>query len=161
MEHLDDKEDITIYMHTKAISTYALNSLVDVMAYVKPEVATVCVGTVAGVASTVLAAGERYKHSRVVLVTILPDTSRICQRRNGSLLTIVFEFVLYTCSLICLLCTLGTVEAKGRQCQIVELCFASQSLVLKGISLRWGLCVILKIALSTNMVCLSSVKHFD
>ena len=63
MEELDPQRDITMYIHTKAISSYALNALVDVMQYVKPDVATVCVGTVAGVASTVLAAGQRYDHT--------------------------------------------------------------------------------------------------
>lgn len=59
MEQLDPKADITMYIHTKAISMYALNAIVDVMKYVQSDVATVCIGTVAGVASTVLAAGER------------------------------------------------------------------------------------------------------
>merc|ERR1719230_84413 len=42
---------------------YALNAIVDVMKYVQSDVATVCIGTVAGVASTVLADGERGKRS--------------------------------------------------------------------------------------------------
>ena len=70
MEELDPQRDITMYIHTKAISSYALNALVDVMQYVKPDVATVCVGTVAGVASTVLAAGQRYDHTHTLSLSV-------------------------------------------------------------------------------------------
>ena len=72
LQSADEKRDIQIYINSPGGSVYAGLGIYDTMQFVKPDVATICTGLAASMASVLLcagAAGKRaaLKHSRVML----------------------------------------------------------------------------------------------
>jgi ATP-dependent Clp protease protease subunit len=72
LEGEDPDKDIHMYINSPGGSTYALMAIYDTMQFVKPEVATYCMGLAASAAAVILAAGAKGKrfalpHSRVMI----------------------------------------------------------------------------------------------
>lgn len=61
LEAQDIKSDIKLYINSPGGSVYAAMAIYDTMRYVKPDVATICVGTAASAAALLLAAGAKGK----------------------------------------------------------------------------------------------------
>jgi ATP-dependent Clp protease protease subunit len=72
LQSVDEKRDIQIYINSPGGSVYAGFGIYDTMQFVKPDVATICTGLAASMASVLLCAGApgkraALKHSRVML----------------------------------------------------------------------------------------------
>ncbi|NCD71166.1 ATP-dependent Clp endopeptidase proteolytic subunit ClpP [Mucilaginibacter agri] len=72
LQSVDEKRDIQIYINSPGGSVYAGLGIYDTMQFVKPDVATICTGLAASMASVLLCAGATgkraaLKHSRVML----------------------------------------------------------------------------------------------
>jgi len=72
LEGEDPDKDIHMYINSPGGSTYALMAIYDTMQFVKPDVATYCMGLAASAAAVILAAGAEGKrfalpHSRVMI----------------------------------------------------------------------------------------------
>jgi ATP-dependent Clp protease protease subunit len=72
LEGEDPDKDISIYINSPGGSTYALMAIYDTMQFVKPDVATYCMGLAASAAAVLLAGGAKGKrfalpHSRIML----------------------------------------------------------------------------------------------
>ena len=70
LEGEDPDKDINLYINSPGGSTYALMAIYDTMQFIKPNVATYCMGLAASAAAVLLAAGEKGKrfalpHSRI------------------------------------------------------------------------------------------------
>jgi len=61
LESEDPKKDIQLYINSPGGSVTAGLAILDTMNYIKPNVATVCVGIAASAAAVILAAGEKGK----------------------------------------------------------------------------------------------------
>lgn len=61
LESEDDKKDIKLYINSPGGSVTAGMAVYDAMQYVKPDVATVCVGVAASMAAVLLASGAKGK----------------------------------------------------------------------------------------------------
>ena len=76
LENEDPKKDIFIYINTPGGSVTAGMAIYDTMQYVKPDVATMCVGMAASMGSILLAGGAKGKryalpNSRVMIHQVL------------------------------------------------------------------------------------------
>ena len=58
LEGEDPDKDINLYINSPGGSTYALMAIYDTMQFIKPAVATYCMGLAASAAAVLLAAGE-------------------------------------------------------------------------------------------------------
>jgi len=72
LEGEDPDKDIHMYINSPGGSTYALMAIYDTMQFIKPDVATYCMGLAASAAAVILAAGAKGKrfalpHSRVMI----------------------------------------------------------------------------------------------
>lgn len=72
LEGEDPDKDISIYINSPGGSTYALMAIYDTMQFVKPDVATYCMGLAASAAAVLLAGGAKGKrfalpHSRIMM----------------------------------------------------------------------------------------------
>jgi ATP-dependent Clp protease, protease subunit len=72
LESMDPDRDIQIYINSPGGSFTALTAIYDTMRYVKPDVATVCMGQAASAAAVLLAAGTKGKrialpNSRIII----------------------------------------------------------------------------------------------
>ncbi|WCT11077.1 ATP-dependent Clp protease proteolytic subunit [Mucilaginibacter jinjuensis] len=72
LQSIDEKRDIQIYINSPGGSVYAGFGIYDTMQFVNPDVATICTGLAASMASVLLCAGApgkraALKHSRVML----------------------------------------------------------------------------------------------
>ena len=72
LEGEDPDKDISIYINSPGGSTYALMAIYETMQFVKPDVATYCMGLAASAAAVLLAGGAKGKrfaleHSRIML----------------------------------------------------------------------------------------------
>jgi len=72
LEGEDPDKDINLYINSPGGSTYALMAIYDTMQFVKPNVATYCMGLAASAAAVLLAGGTKGKrfalqHSRVMV----------------------------------------------------------------------------------------------
>ena len=72
LEGEDPDKDIAMYINSPGGSTYALMAIYDTMQFIKPAVATYCMGLAASAAAVLLAGGAKGKrfalpHSRVML----------------------------------------------------------------------------------------------
>lgn len=61
LEHLDPKKDIKLYINSPGGLVTATLAIYDTMQYVKPDIATICVGMAASGAAVILAAGAPKK----------------------------------------------------------------------------------------------------
>lgn len=61
LEHEDSKKDIKLYINSPGGSVSAGLAIYDAMQYVKPDVATVCLGMAASMGAVLLAAGAKGK----------------------------------------------------------------------------------------------------
>ncbi len=61
LEHEDPKKDIKLYLNTPGGSVTAGLAIYDTMQYVKPDVATMCVGMAASMGAVLLGAGAKGK----------------------------------------------------------------------------------------------------
>lgn len=61
LEHEDPKKDIKLYINTPGGSVTAGMAIYDTMHYIKPDVATMCVGIAASMGAFLLAAGAKNK----------------------------------------------------------------------------------------------------
>jgi ATP-dependent Clp protease protease subunit len=61
LEHEDPKKEIKLYINTPGGSVSAGMAIYDTMQYVKPDVATICVGIAASMGAVLLAAGKKGK----------------------------------------------------------------------------------------------------
>ena len=61
LESIDPKKDIYLYVNSPGGSVTAGLAILDTMAYVKPDVATVCVGMAASAAAVILSSGQKGK----------------------------------------------------------------------------------------------------
>lgn len=59
LEHEDPKKEIRVYLNTPGGSVTAGMAIYDTMQYVRPEVATICVGMAASMGAVLLAAGRK------------------------------------------------------------------------------------------------------
>jgi ATP-dependent Clp protease protease subunit len=72
LEGEDPDKDISIYINSPGGSTTALMAIYDTMQFIKPDVATYCMGLAASAAAVLLAGGAKGKrfalpHSRIML----------------------------------------------------------------------------------------------
>ena len=72
LESTDSSKDIQIYINSPGGSVYAGLGIYDTMQYINPDVATICTGLAASMASVLLCAGKQGKrtalpHSRVLI----------------------------------------------------------------------------------------------
>jgi len=72
LESVDPDRDITIYINSPGGSFTALTAIYDTMQYVRPDIATVCMGQAASAAAVLLAAGTPGKrmalpNSRIII----------------------------------------------------------------------------------------------
>jgi ATP-dependent Clp protease, protease subunit len=72
LESIDPDREISIYINSPGGSHTAMTAIYDTMQFIRPEIATVCVGQAAGAAAVLLAAGTPGKraalpHSRILL----------------------------------------------------------------------------------------------
>lgn len=72
----DSKKDIQLYINSPGGSVYAGLSILDTMNYVKPDVATICVGMAASMGAVLLAGGAKGKrralpNSRIMIHQVL------------------------------------------------------------------------------------------
>ncbi len=72
LEGEDPDKDINLYINSPGGSTYALMAIYDTMQFVKPDIATYCMGLAASAAAVLLAGGKKGKrfalpHSRVMV----------------------------------------------------------------------------------------------
>jgi len=72
LEGEDPDKDINLYINSPGGSTYALMAIYDTMQFIKPPVATTCMGLAASAAAVLLAAGAEGKrfalpHSRIMI----------------------------------------------------------------------------------------------
>jgi ATP-dependent Clp protease protease subunit len=72
LEGEDPDKDINLYINSPGGSTYALMAIYDTMQFIKPAVATYCMGLAASAAAVLLAAGAKGKrfalpHSRIMI----------------------------------------------------------------------------------------------
>ena len=72
LEREDPEKDIQLYINSPGGSVTALLAIYDTMQYVRPDVATTCMGQAASAAAVLLAAGARGKrlglpHSRILI----------------------------------------------------------------------------------------------
>ena len=72
LEGEDPDKDIALYINSPGGSTYALMAVYDTMQFVKPDVATYCMGLAASAAAVLLAGGAHGKrfalpHSRIMV----------------------------------------------------------------------------------------------
>ncbi len=72
LDSTDRARDINMYINSPGGSVYAGLGVYDTMQYVAPDVATICIGVAASMASVLLAAGTKgkraaLKHSRVMM----------------------------------------------------------------------------------------------
>src|SRR3954447_11746655 len=70
LESEDPEKDISLYINSPGGSVYAGLAIYDTMQYIKPDVATICMGQAASAAAVLLSAGTKGKryglpHSRV------------------------------------------------------------------------------------------------
>jgi len=63
LESKDSEKDIQLYINSPGGSVTAGLAIYDTMQYIKPDVATICVGMAASMAATILAAGAKGKRS--------------------------------------------------------------------------------------------------
>jgi ATP-dependent Clp protease, protease subunit len=80
LESMDPDRDITIYINSPGGSFTALTAIYDTMRFVKPDIATVCLGQAASAAAVLLAAGAPGKrlalpNSRILIHQPYTDTS--------------------------------------------------------------------------------------
>lgn len=61
LESEDEKKDIKLYINSPGGSVTAGMAIYDTMQYVKPDVATICIGVAASMGATLLAAGQKGK----------------------------------------------------------------------------------------------------
>jgi ATP-dependent Clp protease protease subunit len=72
LESMDPDRDISIYINSPGGSYTAMTAIYDTIQFVKPEIATVCLGQAASAAAVLLAAGQPGKrfalpHSRILI----------------------------------------------------------------------------------------------
>jgi ATP-dependent Clp protease protease subunit len=72
LEGEDPDKDISLYINSPGGSTYALMAIYDTMQFIKPDVATYCMGLAASAAAVLLAGGKKGKrfalpHSRIMV----------------------------------------------------------------------------------------------
>jgi len=72
LEGEDPEKDINLYINSPGGSTYALMAIYDTMQFIKPDVATYCMGLAASAAAVLLAGGTNGKrfalpHSRIMV----------------------------------------------------------------------------------------------
>jgi len=72
LEGEDPDKDISIYINSPGGSTYALMAIYDTMQFVKPDIATYCMGLAASAAAVLMAGGAKGKryalpHARIML----------------------------------------------------------------------------------------------
>src|SRR5574343_553516 len=61
LDHMDPKKDIYLYINSPGGSVSAGMAILDTMNFVKPDIATVCVGIAASAAAVILSAGKKGK----------------------------------------------------------------------------------------------------
>ncbi|HUC31218.1 MAG TPA: ATP-dependent Clp endopeptidase proteolytic subunit ClpP [Candidatus Paceibacterota bacterium] len=79
LEHEDPKKDIKLYINSPGGSVTAGMAIYDTMQYVKPDVATMCVGIAASMGAFLLAAGKKGKrftlpNSEILLHQVAVDS---------------------------------------------------------------------------------------
>ncbi|MDR0619121.1 MAG: ATP-dependent Clp endopeptidase proteolytic subunit ClpP [Bacteroidales bacterium] len=72
LDSADSRKDIQIYLNSPGGSVYDGLGIYDTMQYVSPDIATICTGMAASMASIILCAGEKgkrtaLKHSRILI----------------------------------------------------------------------------------------------
>lgn len=78
LEHEDSKKEIKLYLNTPGGSVTAGMAIYDTMQYIKPDVATICVGMAASMGAVLLAAGKKGKrfslpNSQILLHQIMME----------------------------------------------------------------------------------------
>lgn len=63
LEHMDSERDITLYINSPGGSFTALMAIYDTMQFVRPDIATVCIGQAASAAAVLLAGGTKGKRA--------------------------------------------------------------------------------------------------
>jgi ATP-dependent Clp protease protease subunit len=71
LESEDPEKDISVYVNSPGGDVYAGLAIYDTMAFVKPDVRTICVGTAMSMGAVILAAGAKGKRSALPNAKIL------------------------------------------------------------------------------------------
>lgn len=77
LESEDPKKDASLYINSPGGYIHSGLAILDTMQYVKPDIATVCVGMAASMASVILSAGKKGKRS------ILPHAQIMIHQPHG------------------------------------------------------------------------------
>jgi ATP-dependent Clp protease protease subunit len=71
LESEDPEKDVSVYVNSPGGDVYAGLAIYDTMAFVKPDVRTICVGTAMSMGAVILAAGTKGKRSALPNAKIL------------------------------------------------------------------------------------------
>lgn len=71
LESEDSKKDITLYINSPGGSVTSALAIMDTMSYIKPDVATICVGFAASAAAWILSSGTKGKRSALANAEIM------------------------------------------------------------------------------------------
>lgn len=88
LEGLDPDRDIMMYINSPGGSFTSLMAIYDTMQYVRPDIATVCLGQAASAAAVILAAGTPGKRAALPNARVLihqPATSQVMQGQVSDL----------------------------------------------------------------------------
>src|SRR3989339_987998 len=77
LESQNSKEDVKIYINSPGGQVTSALAIYDTMQYIKPDVATICVGMAASAAALLLAAGKKGKR------TVLPNSEVMIHQVMG------------------------------------------------------------------------------
>ena len=77
LESVDSKKDVLLYINSPGGSVYAGLGIYDTMQYIKPDVATICMGQAASMGAFLLAGGAKGKRSA------LPNSSIMIHQPMG------------------------------------------------------------------------------
>ena len=116
LESEDPKKDISLYIHSPGGSVYAGMAIYDTMRHVKPDVATICVGISASMASILLSSGTRGKRY------ILPNAEVMIHQPLGGVEGQASDIEISARQILKLKTKLNTILAQntGKPLEIVE-----------------------------------------
>jgi len=83
LESQDPDRDITLYINSPGGSFTALTAIYDTMTYIKPEIATVCLGQAASAAAVLLAAGTKGKRLALPNARVLIHQPQLMGGEHG------------------------------------------------------------------------------
>jgi len=116
LESMDPDRDISIYINSPGGSFTALTAIYDTMQFVKPDVATLCMGQAASMGAVLLAAGAKGKRS------VLPNSRIMVHQPLGGTQGQTTDIEIYTREMVKMRDQLNGILAKhtGRPLEQID-----------------------------------------